>query len=1086
MRHPTLVLLVLALACNTDDDTKEGGAGDADTDGPVDADGDGYGGDADCDDSSAAIAPGADELCDGLDNDCDGDIDEDPVDGDTFYVDADGDGHGDAAAAVLACALESGLSASGDDCDDTDPAVSPSATEVCDDADTDEDCDGSADDADDSVDPDSLGAWFADTDADGHGAGEAAAACDDPSADGALFSATGDDCDDTNAAIHPDATEVCDDQDTDEDCDGSADDADDSVDEASLATWYGDADLDGFGATATTTLACDDPSTETASWTADATDCDDTRADINPDGQEVCDADDADEDCDTLSDDLDTSVDAGTFTPWYVDADGDGYGNPTGSQLACDAPASGGRSFVSDGTDCDDSDGAISPAGTEVCDADDADEDCDGLADDADTSVDALTMTTWFADADEDGHGDAASTQDACDDPSTSGDTWLATADDCDDTRGDVSPSGAEVCDADDTDEDCDGSADDADASVDATTMSTWYADADEDAYGDAASTQDACDDPSATGSLYVADATDCDDTDSAISPAATEVCDADDTDEDCDGLADDADASVDATTMSTWYADADADGHGDSADAGTAACDDPSGAGGSYAATDDDCDDGDGAVSPSSAEICDPDDTDEDCDGLADDADPGVDATSLLDWSIDADGDGFGDAGGTAITQCADPSTAGTTYVDDATDCDDLDADISPGAAEVCDAADVDEDCDGLSDDADGSLDATSASDWYPDDDLDGYGDGTATPVPACDDPSGATTTYVDDDADCDDSDPDINPGATEVYGDGTDQTCDGEDAPQFACSGYTVPGSYATINAASSALGNSATVQTICLTARTYTENPTIRGNLEIIGPSQYDTTINGRVTFASGRSGSTIGVQGVTVTNGIYVEDGASTFTTTLTDCILEDSPNHNIHIERNGSGTPHMNVRRCIIEARSSSSAIYLYDYGYNSTDRVRLEVRDNYISGGSYTLRTAVTKSSSRRTYQTVIIANNTVEGGNYGLWMIGRFTNFQIKNNILTANTRAFHWDGGGSMVNDYNLYYGNSTNFSGSATGGSNRITSDPGLSADSPPVPTSGGVADGAGTTSYASTQDYWTNTRPSPPSIGAVEPQ
>ena len=1086
MRRPALALLTLALACNTDDDPKEGGTGDGGTDGAVDADGDGYGSDVDCDDSSAAIAPGADEVCDGLDNDCDGDIDEDPVDGDTFYADADGDGHGDAGVTVLACALESGIAAAGDDCDDTDPAISPSATEVCDDADVDEDCDDLSDDADDSVDGATLATCYADADADGHGAGDPTAACDDPTTAAAAFSATDDDCDDTDPAISPTATEVCDDADVDEDCDGLSDDADDSVDGATLATWYSDADRDGFGATASTTLACDDPSTEAAAWTADATDCDDARADVNPAGQEVCDADDADEDCDSLSDDLDSSVDSATFTAWYVDADGDSYGNPSGSQLACDAPTGGGRTFVSDGSDCDDTDSAISPAGAEVCDADDADEDCDGSADDADASVDATTMTTWFADADADGHGDAASTQDACDDPSTSGDIWLPTADDCDDTRADVSPSGQEVCDPDDTDEDCDGSADDADASVDTTTMTPWFADTDGDTHGDPGATLDACDDPSTTTSTYVDDDTDCDDTDGAVSPSATEVCDAADVDEDCDGLADDGDASVDATTMTTWFADADADGHGDAAGPTTDACDDPSSTSATFSATADDCDDTDAGVSPSATEICDPEDNDEDCDGLSDDGDASVDASSLLDWSVDADGDGYGDAGGTPVSQCADPSTAGTTYVDDATDCDDTDADVSPAATEVCDDADVDEDCDGLADDDDGSLDAASALDWYPDADLDGYGDGAATPVSACADPSGATTTFVDDDADCDDADPDINPAATEWYGDGTDQTCDGADEPQFACSGYTVPGSYATINAASAALGDSATVQTICLTARTYTESPTIRGNLEIIGPSQYDTTINGRVTISNGYPNAAIGIQGVTVTNGIYVEDGARTFTTTLTDCILEETPNHNIHIERNGYGTPHMNVRRCIIEARSSASAIYLYDYGYNSTDRVSLEVRDNHITGGSYTLRTAVTKSSTRRTYQAVTIVNNTIEGGNYGLWMIGRYTNFQIKNNILTGNSRAFHWDGGGSMVNDYNLYYGNSTNFSGSAVGGANRITADPGLSADSPPVPAAGGVADGAGTTSYASTQDYWTNPRPSPPSIGAVEPR
>jgi len=921
MPRSLLVFLVATGACATEDDPKAGGSG------AVDADGDGYGGDSDCDDASAAVHPGADERCDGLDNDCDGVIDEDPVDGEVFFVDADGDGHGGPETTTAACALGTGLATAGDDCDDTDPAVSPSAVEVCDPADRDEDCDGLADDADDSVDPDSKAPWFSDLDGDGHGAGEPVLACDDPGSSDTAYSPTGDDCDDGDDGISPSATERCDDDDVDEDCDGLADDADDSVDPTTLATWYRDTDGDGHGTTTATVGACDDPSTETEAWSAWSDDCDDSRADVRPGGQEVCDDDDADEDCDTLSDDLDPSVDTSTHTEWHVDADGDGYGNPAGSTAACDAPTDDGRTFVADATDCDDADADVNPAAQEVCDPDDVDEDCSGAADDADPSVDPTTTTSWYPDGDTDGHGaSGASAVSACDAPTTGGTAW---------------------------------------------------------------------------------------------------------------------------------------------------------------AATDDDCDDGDADVSPSASEVCDPDDVDEDCSGAADDADPGIAASSLIEWYIDADGDGHGDEGGTPVSQCADPSTAGTTYVADGSDCDDGDADVSPSATEICDPDDVDEDCDGVADDADPSLDASSATAWFPDGDLDGYGDETASPVSACEDPSGATTAYVDDDTDCDDGDADINPGATEVYGDGTDQTCDGADVPGFACSGYTVPGSYASIGAASAALGNSPTVQTICLTGTTYTENPTIRGNLRIIGPSQYDTRINGRVTFASGRAGSTIELQGVTISNGVYVEDGSSTFSTTLSDCILEDTNNHNIHVERNGYGTPNFAVRRCIIEARSTASAVYLYDYGYNSTDRVSLEIRDNYISGGSYTVRTAVTKSSSRRTYQSVTIVNNTIEGGNYGLWMIGRYTPFQIKNNILVDNARAFHWDGGGSMNNDFNLYFGNSTNFSGSATGGANRVTADPLLSAEVPPVPATGGVADGAGTTSYASTVDYWTNPRPSPPSIGAVEP-
>ena len=82
------------------------------------------------------------EVCDGVDNNCDGVVDNDALDGTTYYADEDGDGFGDPAAPGLACEIPLGALIVGGDCDDGDASVNPDAIELCSSG-VDEDCDGS-------------------------------------------------------------------------------------------------------------------------------------------------------------------------------------------------------------------------------------------------------------------------------------------------------------------------------------------------------------------------------------------------------------------------------------------------------------------------------------------------------------------------------------------------------------------------------------------------------------------------------------------------------------------------------------------------------------------------------------------------------------------------------------------------------------------------------------------------------------------------------------------------------------------------------------------------------------------------------
>ena len=600
----------------------------------TDGDGDGFAsaadGGEDCDDTREDVFPGATEDCDTVDNDCDGEIDEGLTS--SWSLDADGDGYGDPDTTTEACGAPEGYVTDASDCDDGRPGVNPGAVESCDFVDN--DCDG-------EIDEEVETTWYLDQDGDGWGdEAVATGGCDQP----AEFVDRDGDCDDLDAAVHPEATEVCDEADTDEDCSGLADDEDPGVDVDTFASWYLDADGDGAYHSVAAVLSCDDPSSAGAAYTSteptsDSADCDDGDPLRYPLADEVCDVDDRDEDCDGLSDDDDDSLEASTRTAWYEDDDADGYGDAASSVVErCDDPSSGDQAYVADATDCDDTDADVNPSAAEVCDPDDVDEDCSGAADDEDGGVDSSTWTDWYPDGDGDGWFSPTSTVSQCNDPSDPSTSYSASA-----------PAAA--------DEDCD----DSDPLQHPETA--WYGDVDGDGYPVDEPDPVQCADPS-TGSVSytytLPDAADvdCDDGDPNVNPGETEVCDADDTDEDCSGAAEDADPGLDTSTRSSWYADADADGAYTSSS--TPACDDPSDADTTYSGSaptseEADCDDADDTAYPGAVEDY-SDGVDNDCDGNTDETwlesdDAGLLLSGSSDWEVgkgvavgDWDGDGQDD----------------------------------------------------------------------------------------------------------------------------------------------------------------------------------------------------------------------------------------------------------------------------------------------------------------------------------------------------------------------------------------------------------------------------------------------------------
>ena len=349
----------------------------------VDDDGDGTADTADCKPLNAAVHPGATEVCDGLDNDCDTRVDNDPLDGLAFQLDLDGDGYGDPNVQIYACAAGGDATLDDRDCDDGDSSVHPGATDTPYDG-IDSDCSGGSDN---DVDRDGY-------DAKDHG---------------------GTDCDDTNATVYPGAPELNDG--LDNNCDGQVEnnDADGDglmrLDELAAGTDPDDADSDH-------------------DTVPDGDEVDDPLDPIDTDADGVIDALDDDDDGDDIAtatevgadptDPIDTDGDA---IPDYLDTDSDGDGAADADEGEVDTDGDAipdyrdadddGDGFDEVDGDCDDAHAAINPDAVEV--ADGVDNNCDGVTDEG------------FEDADNDG----VSVADG----------------DCDDTDPNVVPGTIDTCD---------------------------------------------------------------------------------------------------------------------------------------------------------------------------------------------------------------------------------------------------------------------------------------------------------------------------------------------------------------------------------------------------------------------------------------------------------------------------------------------------------------------------------------------------------------------------------------------------------------------------------------------------------------
>ena len=437
---------------------------------PADNDGDGFTADVDCDDNDPLVNPAATEICDGVDNNCDGNIDEGFIT-DNYYADLDGDGYGDSGSVLQSCSQPAGYVLDDTDCNDGDAAINPGALEICDGIDN--NCDGTIDEGF------STSSYYFDFDGDGFG---------DPVSETQLcapqpgFVTDNTDCDDNNAAVNPSALEICDG--IDNNCDGLVDgedsgvscptvlsvtgveliDADNNVslgpltdgmvisvnslptlnltievftttdveslrlvlsgaksrtttENNPLYALYGNSGLNYNGSTfvpgaytftatpysanslsgtegtprTVTFQLVEAPVDNDGDGSFSDVDCNDNDPTVFPGATEVCDG---------IDNNCDGQIDEGLPTnTYYSDEDGDGFGNPSTAIQLC-APQAG---FVTDNTDCSDNNAAVYPGAPEICDG--VDNNCDGLIDGNEPGVlcTVLSVTTIeLIDADND------------------------------------------------------------------------------------------------------------------------------------------------------------------------------------------------------------------------------------------------------------------------------------------------------------------------------------------------------------------------------------------------------------------------------------------------------------------------------------------------------------------------------------------------------------------------------------------------------------------------------------------------------------------------------------------------------------
>jgi hypothetical protein len=316
--------------------------------------------------------------------------------------------------------------------------------------------------------------------------------------------------------------------------------------------------------------------------------------------------------------------------------------------------------------------------------------------------------------------------------------------------------------------------------------------------------------------------------------------------------------------------------------------------------------------------------------------------------------------------------------------------------------------------------------------------------------------------------------------------------------CTGYNVPGDYATIQDAVTALTPMG--GTICLAAQTYTEDVSsavVSSNVVTIqGISAAKTKLTGSMTLTS-----SVNLQGFTVEGYVTLENAGGGGGSLLENMEVDDAHFGAVNVI---AGTLTIRASKILETGTGLPDAVYVENdstlvldgddvsatSGYAIYEQVGaplvLTLQNSYVHDSV----AGVVVDPSLSTY--TIVNNTFVNAGSaieIGLHTDDSVRMLTYENNLFVNGQLAVSINPASGMVNPpafgHNGFFGNMTNFGGAAVDGAGDVKADPLLqTSTTPPSLGAGSPARGAGDASVAPTTDYWGNPRGASVDLGCVQ--